>query len=176
MNNSILIQHFILFNPNSSHIMFFSLRFHQMSLIFFIWFSCRYSIPLAVLSLHVYIPLSSSCTELSSSRHFLPSKCILQLSNAGCISFPLASQSTSVSFGPMTWHSNKTVSPAFAVMSLTGRMTVRLGSTADADCNDRESVTDHNEWASPCHEEFSHNTANHKSYKTSKRTGRCPHG
>lgn len=89
-------------------------------------------IPLAVLSLHVYVPLSSSCTELSSSRHFLPSKCILQLSNAGWISLPSASQSTSVSFGPMTWHSNKTVSPALAVMSLTGRTTARTGSTGGA--------------------------------------------
>lgn len=91
-------------------------------------------VPLAVLSLHMYVPLSSSCTELSSSRHFFPSKCILQLSNAGWISFPSASQSTSVSFGPMTWHSNKTVSPALAVMSLTGRMTARLGSTGGAGC------------------------------------------
>lgn len=89
-------------------------------------------LPLAVLSLQVYVPLSSSCTELSSSRHFLPSKCILQLSNAGWISFPSVSQSTSVSFGPMTWHSNKTVSPALAIMSLTGRMTASMGSTGGA--------------------------------------------
>lgn len=88
--------------------------------------------PLAVLSLHMYVPLSSSCTELSRSRHFRPSKCILQLSNAGWISFPSASQSTSVSFGPMMWHSNNTVSPALAMMSLTGRMTARPGSTGGA--------------------------------------------
>lgn len=87
------------------------------------------SSPLAEVSLHVYMPLSSSCTELRSSLHLFPSKCILQLSRAGWISFPSASQSTSVSSGPITWHSNMTVSPASAVMSFTGRMMARPGST-----------------------------------------------
>jgi len=88
--------------------------------------------PLAVLSLQVYVPLSSSCTELSSSLHLFPSKCILQFNRAGWMSFPSDSQSTSVSCGPITWHSNRAVSPAFTITSLTGRMMARPGSTGQA--------------------------------------------
>ncbi len=88
--------------------------------------------PLAVLSLQVYVPLSSSCTELSSSMHLFPSKYILQFSRAGWMSFPSDSQSTSVSCGPITWHSNKAVSPAFTITSLTGRMMARPGSIGRA--------------------------------------------
>lgn len=88
--------------------------------------------PLAVLSLQVYVPLSSSCTELSSSLHLFPSKCILQLRSAGWMSFPSDSQSTSTSCGPITWHSNSTDSPAFTVTSLRGRTMARPVSTGVA--------------------------------------------
>lgn len=88
--------------------------------------------PLAVLSLQVYVPLSSSCTELSSNLHLFPSKCILQFKSAGWMSFPSDSQSTSTSCGPITWHSNSTDSPAFTITSLRGRTMARPGSTGVA--------------------------------------------
>lgn len=93
------------------------------------WLRCS---PLAVLSLQVYVPLSSSCTELSSNLHLFPSKCILQFSSAGWMSFPSDSQSTSTSCGPITWHSNSTDSPAFTITSLRGRTMARPGSTGAA--------------------------------------------
>lgn len=81
--------------------------------------------PLAVLSLQVYTPLSSSCTEVSSSLHLRPSKCILHLRSAGCSRRPRHSQSTSTSVGPATRHSNSAISPAPTSTSCRGASTAR---------------------------------------------------
>lgn len=89
--------------------------------------------------LTVWTPLPGSYTLENKTnvimkriQHLLPSKCILQLSSAGWISFPSDSQSTSMSGGPVMTHSNMADSPALTATSFTSLVILSLPCAAAA--------------------------------------------